>query len=137
MTLSNGLLRSLNTTEELLTQHVMCDVKERFNSLVGLDDLLHLPIQIDPLPSSRTASAHWSALPEPTAALSICICRVTWPSGPRAACSAWKWRNSTMTSTTQWEKSQTGLPDRSSCISQIAAWTFISPHHRSSMARNT
>jgi len=49
MTLSNGLLSSLNTTEELLTQHLMRDVKEIFGTMVGLDDLLHLPIQVDPV----------------------------------------------------------------------------------------
>lgn len=48
MTISNGLLSSLNTTEEMLSQQLMRDVKEIFGTMVGLEDLLHLPIQIDP-----------------------------------------------------------------------------------------
>ena len=49
MPLSNGLLQSLNTKEELLAQQLMFDVKEIFGTMVGLEDLLHLPIQIDPV----------------------------------------------------------------------------------------
>ena len=49
MTISNGLLSSLNTTEEMLSQQLMRDVKEIFGTMVGLEDLLHLPIQIDPV----------------------------------------------------------------------------------------
>jgi len=49
MTISNGLLKSLNTDEELLSQLLMRDVKEIFGTMVGLEDLLHLPIQIDPM----------------------------------------------------------------------------------------
>jgi chemotaxis protein CheX len=49
MTISSGLLTSLNTTEELLAQQLMRDVREIFGTMVGLDDLLHLPIQIDPV----------------------------------------------------------------------------------------
>ena len=49
MSLSQGLLKSLNTSEELLSQQLMRDVKEIFGSMVGLEDLLHLPIQIDPV----------------------------------------------------------------------------------------
>ena len=49
MTLSNGMLRSLNTNEELLAQKLMRDVKDIFGTMVGLEDLLHLPIQIDPV----------------------------------------------------------------------------------------
>jgi chemotaxis protein CheX len=49
MTISNGLLRSLNTSEEVLSQQLMRDVKEIFGTMVGLEDLLHLPIQIDPV----------------------------------------------------------------------------------------
>lgn len=33
----------------ILTQHLMHDVKEIFSTMVGLDDLLHLPIQIAPV----------------------------------------------------------------------------------------
>lgn len=49
MSLSTGLLDSLNTTEELLCKHLIHDVREIFSSMVGLEDLLHLPIQIDPV----------------------------------------------------------------------------------------
>lgn len=49
MTISNGLLQSLNTNEELLSQQLMRDVKEIFGTMVGLEDLLHLPMQIDPV----------------------------------------------------------------------------------------
>jgi len=49
MTLSNELLNSLNTSEELLSQQLMRDVKEIFVTMVGLDDLMHLPVQIDPV----------------------------------------------------------------------------------------
>ena len=49
MTISTGLLKSLNTTEELLSQQLMRDVKDIFGTMVGLEDLLHLPIQIDPV----------------------------------------------------------------------------------------
>ncbi|MBV5340041.1 MAG: chemotaxis protein CheX [Deltaproteobacteria bacterium] len=49
MTISNGLLQSLNTSEEVLSQQLMRDVKEIFGTMVGLEDLLHLPIQIDPV----------------------------------------------------------------------------------------
>lgn len=49
MSLSIGLLDSLNTNEKSLTQQLMRDVKEIFDTMVGLDDLLHLPIQIDPV----------------------------------------------------------------------------------------
>ena len=49
MTISNGLLSSLNTSEELLSQQLMRDVKDIFGTMVGLEDLLHLPIQIDPV----------------------------------------------------------------------------------------
>lgn len=49
MSLSQGLLGSLNTTEELLGKQLMHDVKEIFGTMVGLEDLLHLPVQIDPV----------------------------------------------------------------------------------------
>lgn len=51
MTLSKGLLQSMNTTEELLSQQLMSDVKEIFETMVGLEDLMHLPVQIDPVTS--------------------------------------------------------------------------------------
>ena len=49
MTLSNGLLHALNTTEDQLTQQLMRDVKEVFITMVGMEDLLHLPVPIDPV----------------------------------------------------------------------------------------
>jgi chemotaxis protein CheX len=49
MTLSNGLLESMHTDEALLSQQLIRDVREVFGTMVGLEDLLHLPIQIDPV----------------------------------------------------------------------------------------
>lgn len=49
MSLSNGLLQSLNSSEEVLTQQLIRDVKEIFETMVGLEDLLHLPVAIDPV----------------------------------------------------------------------------------------
>jgi len=48
MTISTDLLHSLNFSEEMLVQLLKRDVKNIFSTMVGLDDLLHLPIQIDP-----------------------------------------------------------------------------------------
>jgi chemotaxis protein CheX len=49
MTLSNSLLESLHTDEASLSQQLIHDVREIFGTMVGLEDLLHLPIQIDPV----------------------------------------------------------------------------------------
>lgn len=49
MALSNGLLSALNSTEEQLTQQLIHDVKEIFGTMVGLEDLLNLPVPIDPV----------------------------------------------------------------------------------------
>ena len=49
MTISNDVLRSLNLSEEMLIQLLKRDVINIFSTMVGLDDLLHLPIQIDPV----------------------------------------------------------------------------------------
>lgn len=49
MPLSSGLLVELNTNEELLTKQLIHDVKDIFNTMVGLHDLLNLPIPIDPV----------------------------------------------------------------------------------------
>lgn len=49
MALSSELLSSLDTTEEMLGKHLIHDVREIFGTMVGLEDLLHLPIQIDPV----------------------------------------------------------------------------------------
>jgi chemotaxis protein CheX len=51
--LSTGLLKSLNTNEELLSQQLMYDVKEIFSTMVGLNDLLHHPVQIAPVTSFK------------------------------------------------------------------------------------
>ena len=47
--MANGVIRSLETTEDLLARKLMHDVKDIFGTMVGLEDLLHLPIQIDPV----------------------------------------------------------------------------------------
>ena len=49
MALSEELLNLLNTSEDRLTQQLMHDVKEIFLTMVGLEDLLHLPVPIDPV----------------------------------------------------------------------------------------
>lgn len=49
MALSNKFLKSLNTTEELICKQLMSDVREIFNTMVGLEDLLLLPVKIDPV----------------------------------------------------------------------------------------
>ena len=49
MTFSIGLPDSLGKNEKVLTQQLMHDVREIFDTMVGLDDLLHLPMQIDPM----------------------------------------------------------------------------------------
>lgn len=49
MTLSAGLLQSLSSTEDQLLQQLIHDVKEIFTTMVGLEDLLNLPVPIDPV----------------------------------------------------------------------------------------
>jgi chemotaxis protein CheX len=49
VTFSIGLPDSLGKNEKVLTQQLMHDVREIFDTMVGLDDLLHLPMQIDPM----------------------------------------------------------------------------------------
>lgn len=49
MALSSELLSSLDTTEDMLSKQLIHDVREIFGTMVGLEDLLHLPIQIDPV----------------------------------------------------------------------------------------
>ncbi len=49
MSLSPELLKSLNCTEESLFNKLKSDVKEIFTTMVGLDDLMHLPVRIDPV----------------------------------------------------------------------------------------
>ena len=49
MTLTNELITSLNITEESLVQVLKDEVHEIFTTMVGLEDLMHLPMQIDPV----------------------------------------------------------------------------------------
>jgi chemotaxis protein CheX len=49
MPLSQKILQTLGIAEDLLTQHLKHDVKEIFNTMVGLDDMMHIPVQIDPV----------------------------------------------------------------------------------------
>lgn len=49
MAISSKLLQSLKTTEEKLLQQLTRDVREIFDSMVGIDSLLHLPVPIDPV----------------------------------------------------------------------------------------
>jgi chemotaxis protein CheX len=49
MSLSNALLETFNTTEEDLFNALKRDVSEIFITMVGLEDLMHLPVQIDPV----------------------------------------------------------------------------------------
>lgn len=48
MTVSSGVLQSLNTNKELMTNQLMLDVRDIFTTMVGLEDLLHLPCPIEP-----------------------------------------------------------------------------------------
>lgn len=47
MSLTPHILSSLNTTEEELARRLIRDVQEVFSTMVGMEDLLHLPIQVD------------------------------------------------------------------------------------------
>jgi chemotaxis protein CheX len=49
MTIASNLLQSLNTNEEKLLQQLTHDVRDIFDTMVGIDGLLHLPIYIDPV----------------------------------------------------------------------------------------
>ena len=49
MSLSKKLLESLHTTEEQLFEKLKLDVRQIFDTMVGLEDLMHLPVQIDPV----------------------------------------------------------------------------------------
>ena len=48
MAVSDGLFQTLDMSGEILCRQLISDVKEIFDTMVGLEDLLHLPIQIDP-----------------------------------------------------------------------------------------
>lgn len=49
MSLSDKLLQSLDSSEEQLVLQLIRDVKEIFTTMVGLEDLLNLPVPIDPV----------------------------------------------------------------------------------------
>jgi chemotaxis protein CheX len=49
MTLSSGLLNMLRINEDDLAKRLIKDVREVFSTMLGMEDLLHLPIQIDPV----------------------------------------------------------------------------------------
>jgi chemotaxis protein CheX len=46
--MSSKSIEMMNTNKELISQQLIQDVRDIFSTMVGLDDLLHLPIQIDP-----------------------------------------------------------------------------------------
>ena len=48
MAFSTELLKNLETTGPSLERNLIRDVKKIFNSMIGLDDLLHLPLAVDP-----------------------------------------------------------------------------------------
>jgi len=49
MGFSSDLLERLHTTEDVLTGQLIRDVKGVFSTMIGMDDLLHLPLEIDPV----------------------------------------------------------------------------------------
>ncbi|HEY3309712.1 MAG TPA: chemotaxis protein CheX [Desulfuromonadaceae bacterium] len=49
MTVTPAILKTLQITEDELAVRLIKDVSEVFNTMVGMDDLLHLPLQIDPV----------------------------------------------------------------------------------------
>jgi chemotaxis protein CheX len=49
MTLSPKLLERLQLSEEELVKLVIKDVREIFTTMVGMEDLMHLPLQVDPV----------------------------------------------------------------------------------------
>ncbi|KAB0672375.1 chemotaxis protein CheX [Oryzomonas sagensis] len=49
MGFSSVLLERLHTTEDVLAKQLVRDVKEVFSTMIGMDDLLHLPLEIDPV----------------------------------------------------------------------------------------
>ncbi|QEM69081.1 chemotaxis protein CheX [Geobacter sp. FeAm09] len=49
MGFSSVLLERLHTTEDVLAKQLVRDVKDVFNTMVGMDDLLHLPLEINPV----------------------------------------------------------------------------------------
>jgi chemotaxis protein CheX len=48
MTFSSDLLKKLATTESSLEKNLIRDVKKIFNTIIGMDDLLFLPLSVDP-----------------------------------------------------------------------------------------
>jgi len=49
MGFSSVLLEKLHTNEDVLTKQLIRDVKDLFSTMVGMDDLLHLPLEINPV----------------------------------------------------------------------------------------
>lgn len=43
------MLEKLHTSEDMLTKLLIRDVKDVFCTMVGMDDLLHLPLEINPV----------------------------------------------------------------------------------------
>jgi chemotaxis protein CheX len=48
MSLTKDLLDALHTSEEELLKHLTRDVEEVFGTMVGMENLLHLPLQVAP-----------------------------------------------------------------------------------------
>ncbi|KAB0666178.1 chemotaxis protein CheX [Oryzomonas japonica] len=48
MPLKNDLLDALHTSEDELLKHLIRDVEEVFCTMVGMENLLHLPLQVAP-----------------------------------------------------------------------------------------
>jgi chemotaxis protein CheX len=49
MGFSSVLLGKLHTTEDVLKRQLIQDVKDVFSTMIGIDDLRHLPLEIDPM----------------------------------------------------------------------------------------
>lgn len=49
MSLNPSIITQLGTTEEKLTKLLISDVSDVFYTMVGMEDLLHLPLLIDPV----------------------------------------------------------------------------------------
>lgn len=49
MALSQNLLDRLQISEEDLIKSIIKDVSEIFTTMVGMEDLMHLPLQVDPV----------------------------------------------------------------------------------------
>ncbi len=49
MAISPALLGALQITEDDLAKRLIKDVREVFSTMVGMDDLLHIPMQVEPV----------------------------------------------------------------------------------------